>query len=110
MPYLALIVAQFLYTASDTWKKTVFGTHGFAAPSFFKPVFLAALVLAGVAFLFQMYALSRLDLSRTIIVMGMLAVLFSTAAGIIFFKEHFNAWNGLGVILAMLAIFLVHVK
>ena len=110
MSYLALIAAQLLYTLSDTWKKAIFGTEGFSAGTFIKPVFIGAMLLAGIGFVSQMYALSRMDLSRTIVVMGMLAVLFSTAAGIIFFKETINLWNVIGLVLALAAIVLVNIK
>jgi drug/metabolite transporter (DMT)-like permease len=110
LAYLSLILAQAFYTASDTWKKIVFGAHGFTPAAFVKPVFLAALVVAAVGFLFQMHALARLDLSRTIVTMGMLAIVFSTAAGAVFFKESLSAWNYLGLAFALAAVWLVNVK
>ena len=110
MSYLALIAAQLLYTLSDTWKKAIFSAQGFSASTMIKPMFIGAMILAGVGFVSQMYALSRMDLSRTIVAMGMLAVIFSTIAGVVFFKESINVWNGLGLVLALLAIFLVNIK
>jgi drug/metabolite transporter (DMT)-like permease len=110
MEYLSIVVAQLLYTASDTWKKFVFNDQGFSAATFAKPMFIAALLVAGVGFIFQMHALSRLDLSRTIIIMGMLAIIFSAAAGAIFFKEQFNYWNVAGVLFALAAIVLINIK
>ena len=110
MSYIALIAAQLLYTLSDTWKKAIFNTQGFSASTMIKPIFIGAMILAGVGFISQMYALSRMDLSRTIVVMGMLAVIFSTAAGVIFFKESINPWNVIGLVLALVAIVLVNIK
>jgi len=110
MEYLSIVLAQLLYTASDTWKKTVFNVDGFNVGTFAKPAFIAALLVAGVGFLLHMHALSKLDLSRTIIIMGMLAIIFSAAAGAIFFKEQFNYWNVAGIMFALTAIVLINIK
>jgi drug/metabolite transporter (DMT)-like permease len=66
--------------------------------------------VAGVGFLFQLHALAKIELSRTIIIMGMLAIIFSATAGVIFFKEHLNIWNVAGIVLALTAIVLVNIK
>jgi drug/metabolite transporter (DMT)-like permease len=110
MAILSVVIAQFLYSVSDTWKKVVFNDAGFSAKTLASPVFLATLVLALIGFLFQLYALSKLELSRTIIMLGMLAVVFSALAGVFYLKEHLNAWNWVGVGLALVAIVLVNVK
>jgi drug/metabolite transporter (DMT)-like permease len=110
MEYLSIVLAQLLYTTSDTWKKFVFNEQGFSAATFLRPAFILALVIAGIGFILQMHALSRIDLSRTIIMMGMLAVIFSAAAGAIFFREQFNYWNVAGIIFALAAIILINIK
>ncbi|MBU0625402.1 EamA family transporter [Patescibacteria group bacterium] len=110
MEYVSIILAQLLYTASDVWKKAIFNVHGFNAGVFIKPVFIFALLIAGAGFLFQMHALSRIDLSRTIIIMGMLAVIFSAGAGAIFFREQFNYWNLAGILFALIAIIFVNIR
>jgi drug/metabolite transporter (DMT)-like permease len=110
MAYLSVVVAQLLYTMSDTWKKAILNASGFSAATLVKPAFLLTLLVAGIGFLFQMHALSKIDLSRTIVFMGMLAVIFSSAAGIIFFKEQLNHWNVLGLGFAVAAIILVNIK
>ncbi len=110
MAVLSVIIAQFLYTVSDTWKKVVFNDAGFSVKTLTSPVFLATLAIAAVGFLFQMYALSRIELSRTIVLLGMFAVVFSALAGTLYLKEHLNAWNWAGVALALGAIALISVK
>ena len=110
MELLAVLAAQFLYTLSDTWKKVIFAERGFSVQTLTRPVFLATLVIALIGFLFQMYALSKIELSRTIVLMGTLAVVFSTVAGVLYLKEHLNAWNAVGIVLALAAIVLVNVK
>ena len=110
MAYLALVAAQLLYSASDLWKKIIFGARGFNWQTLVRPAFLLAMLVALVGFLFQMYALSKVDLSRMAVMIGMMAVIFSSAAGILFLKETFNVWNFLGIAAALAAIFLVNVK
>jgi drug/metabolite transporter (DMT)-like permease len=110
MAILSVVLAQLLYSISDTWKKVVFANAGFSVKTLTSPVFLATLAIAAAGFLFQMYALSKLELSRTIIMLGMLAVVFSAIAGVFYLKEHLNAWNWAGVGLALAAIVLVNVK
>jgi drug/metabolite transporter (DMT)-like permease len=110
MAILSVVIAQFLYTLSDTWKKVVFNNAGFSVKTLTSPVFLLTLVIAAVGFAFQMYALSKIELSRTIVMLGMLAVVFSAVAGVFYLKEHLNAWNWAGVALALVAIVLVNVK
>ena len=110
MEYLAVVAAQFLYTVSDTWKKVIFNDRGFSLKILVHPLFLATLAIALIGFLFQMYALSKIELSKTIVFMGMLAVVFSTVAGVLYLKEQLNTWNAIGVLLALVAIVLVNVK
>ncbi len=110
MEYLAVIAAQFLYTMSDTWKKVIFNDRGFSLKILIHPIFLVTMIIAFVGFLFQMYALSKIELSKTIVFMGMLAVVFSTVAGVFYLKEELNTWNMAGILLALIAIVLVNVK
>lgn len=110
MDIISVVVAQLLYTVSDTWKKVIFNAQGFSFTTLVKPAFLMAMALAFVGFLFQMYALSKIELSRTIVTLGMLAVIFSSAAGVLYLKEHLNAWNYAGIGLALAAIILVNLK
>ncbi len=110
MAYLSIVFAQLLYSLSDTLKKSLLNASGFSAQTLLKPAFLLAIAVGGIGFLFQMHALAKIDLSRTIVIMGMLAVIFSTAAGVIFFREQLNAWNVLGVGMAVAAIVLVNIR
>lgn len=110
MELIAVVIAQFLYTASDTWKKVIFNDQGFSVRTLLHPLFLFTLAIALVGFLFQMYALSKIELSRTIVLMGMLAVIFSTATGVLYLKEQINVWNVAGIVLALVAIVLINVR
>ncbi|KPJ85469.1 hypothetical protein AMJ57_02965 [Parcubacteria bacterium SG8_24] len=108
--FLSLVLAQALYTTADTWKKFIFAAKGFSVPAFVNWAFFATLVISLVGFFFQMYALSRIELSRTIISMGVMAVIFSAAAGALFLKEQLHWWNLLGVAFAVSAIILVNLR
>lgn len=110
MEYFAVVAAQLLYTMSDTWKKVIFNDKGFSLKILIHPIFLMTMAVALVGFLFQMYALSKIELSKTIVFMGMLAVVFSTVAGVLYLKEQLNTWNAIGIFLALVAIVLVNVK
>lgn len=110
MEYLAVVAAQFLYTVSDTWKKVIFNENGFSLKIFIHPAFLLTMLIALVGFVFQMYALSRIELSKTIVFMGTLSIVFSSAAGILYLKEQLNTWNMIGILLALTAIMLINVK
>ena len=110
MAFISVVIAQLLYTVSDTWKKVIFNAQGFSPATLLKPAFIAAMLVALVGFLLQMYALSKIELSRTIVTLGMLAVVFSSAAGVFYLKEHLNTLNYLGIGLALAAIVLVNLK
>jgi drug/metabolite transporter (DMT)-like permease len=110
MAYLAIVAAQLMYSISDTLKKWVLRDDGFSVQAMLKPLFLVALLIAFFGFLFQMYSLARIDLSRNIIILGMLAVVFSTIAGVVVFKDQLNGWNVAGIVLALVAIVLVNIK
>lgn len=107
---ISLVVAQALYTSSDTWKKIIFNDNPFSVQTLLSPPFLMTFAIALAGFMFQMYALSKVDLSRTIITMGILAVVFSAGAGVWYLKETMEWWNWAGVGLAMGAIVLVNIK
>jgi len=107
--FLALAGAQLLYTLGDLWKKSLFNVHGLW-PALTKPLFLLTLVVTLAGFGLQMYALSKVDLSRMAVIIGMMAVVFSSLAGVFILKESFNGWNWLGLGVAVLAIVLVHIR
>ena len=46
MAYISVIIAQILYTVSDTWKKVIFNAGGFSLTTLLKPAFIMALATA----------------------------------------------------------------
>ncbi len=110
LAFLGIFLAQAFYTVADVLQKLVLGGHGFSAKTLLSPRFLATFFVSGTGFVFQMYALSKLDLSKTITLLSTLGVVLAVAAGIIYFHDKLNAWNYLGVGFAVVAIVLVHMK
>ena len=110
MPVLAILIAQILYTIADVFQKKVLGTGGFNIRTLASPAFLVTFLISGSGFFFQMFALSKMDLSRTIILLGVFGVVMAAAAGILVFHDKFAWYNYLGVVLAVAAIVLVRIK
>lgn len=107
---LAIVVAQIFYTIAVVFQKKVLGGLGFSVETLLNPKFLLTLLIAGIGFVFQMYALSKTDLSRTIILLGVLGVVFAAIAGVLVFHDKLSIKNYIGVILAVIAIVLVKSK
>jgi drug/metabolite transporter (DMT)-like permease len=108
--YLSIFAAQLLYTLSDVWKKWLFNRYGFSFATFLMPAFIGAMLVALIGFAFQMHALSKLDLSRVIISLTILAMVGSAMAGAIVFKDQMHWWNYVGICLAVFAVVLVNWK
>lgn len=109
MPVLAILVAQIFYTCADVLQKKALGA-GFSVRTLLMPAFLATLLVSGTGFLFQMYALSKMELSRTIILLGVFGVVLAAAAGLIVFHDKLSLKNYIGIAFAIAAIILVRSK
>ena len=107
---LAIVIAQVFYIISDIYQKEILAAHGFNVRTLLSLAFIGTLVVAGVGFVFQMYALSKLDLSRTIILLSVLGVVMAAVAGVAVFHDKMTWYNQLGVALAVAAIVLVRLK
>lgn len=110
MQILLIFVAQLIYSTSDLFKKIVMNNVGFGLHLLTNWKFLAVSVFALLGFAVQMLALSRYDLSRTIILLGVFAVLLSTILGVLVLHERLSPINYLGLGFAVLAIILVQLK
>ncbi len=110
MGLLAILVAQIFYTVADVFQKKALGGLGFSFRTFINPAFAFTFLISGTGFIFQMYGLSKTDLSRAIILLSVCGVIFAAAAGLIIFHDKLTWWNWLGVSFAVAAIVLVNVK
>jgi len=108
--FITVFIAQVFYTVADVLQKKVLGGHGFSARTLLSPAFLVTLLVSGTGFLFQMHALSRLDLSKTVILLSVFGVILAAAAGVIVFHDKLHWYNQVGIVLAIAAIILVRMK
>ena len=106
-PFL-IIFAQFLFSASDFWKKLILRSHPMDWRLAVNPEFLAALILPLVPLLIYLYVLSRYDLSRSAATLGVSAVVFSAFFGIVALGERVSSINLVGFALAALAVVLIY--
>lgn len=107
---VAVFLAQFFYTVADTLQKFVLKGRGFSWQTLLSVKFLLTLVPAGVGFVLLMYGLSKMELSKTIILLGVFGVLLAAASGVVFFHDQLTWKNYLGMVFAVAAIVLVHWK
>jgi len=106
---LAIFVAQAFYTVADVLQKKALG-GGFSARTLLSVAFLSTLLVSGMGFFFQMFALSKLELSRTIILLGIFGVVLAAAAGVLVFHDKLSLKNYVGIAFAIAAIVLVRSK
>lgn len=107
---VAIFLAQVFYTAADTAQKFVLKGRGFSWQTLLSWKFLLTLVPAGLGFVLLMYGLSKLELSKTIILLGVFGVLLAAISGVYFFQDHLTWRNYLGMAFAVAAIILVSWK
>ncbi len=110
MGFLAILVAQTFYTVADVFQKKALGNLGYSFRTFINPAFAFTFLISATGFVFQMYGLSKIELSRAIILLSVCGVIFAAIAGIIVFHDKLMWWNWLGIGCAIAAIVLVNVK
>jgi multidrug transporter EmrE-like cation transporter len=110
MYVLVVLVAQVFYTLADILQKKVLGGQGFSVHTLLSVGFLATLLVSGTGFVFQMLALSKMELSRTIILLGVFGAVMAAAAGMLVFHDKLSIKNWIGVAFAIIAIVLVRSK
>lgn len=106
-PVLAVFLSQVFFTAADSLQKHILKGEGFSAATLLDWKFLLTLPVAGVGFVFLMYGLSQMDVSKTIILLSVFGVLLAAAAGVLFFQDRITWYNMVGIGLAVVAIVLV---
>ena len=110
MNIILIFITQLIYSLSDLGKKLIFQktTCSWALLTNWK--FLLVTAFAGLGLLIQLYVLKHYDLSRTIILLGTFAVVFSAIFGAVFLHEKLSPLNIVGIVFAIAAIILVQVK
>ncbi len=107
---VAIFLAQVFYTGADTLQKFVLKGRGFSWQTLLSVKFLLTLIPAGIGFVFLMYGLSKMDISKTIILLGVFGVVLAALSGLYFFGDRLNWWNWVGIGLAIASIILVNWK
>lgn len=105
----AVFIAQVFYTIADVFQKKALGV-GFSVRTLLSPPFLVTLLISGTGFVFQMYALSKMELSKTIILLGVFGVVLAAIAGVAIFHDKLSVKNYVGIAFAIAAIILVRSK
>jgi drug/metabolite transporter (DMT)-like permease len=105
-----LLLAQSVYSLSDLGKKIVLQMVGFGWQLVSNIPFLAISAAAIFGFALQMFVLSRYELSKTTITLGVLAVLISALLGALVLHERLSGLNLLGIGFAIAAIVLLQLR
>lgn len=109
MHALLMLAAQAFYSLSDLLKKIVLRDLSFPA-ALANPKFLGVSAIALVGMLIQMYVLSRYELGRTTIYLGVFALIVTPLLGVLVLQEKLSPVNWVGVGLAIVAVVLVNLK
>jgi drug/metabolite transporter (DMT)-like permease len=105
-----IVMVQAAYSIGDTIRKFILHGRPFDLGLLKSAPFVLTFVLSGAAFVLQLYVLKHYDLSRTIVVLGCAAVVFSAILGAVFFKERMNVYDIFGIGFAILAVIFIHLE
>jgi drug/metabolite transporter (DMT)-like permease len=107
---LLIFLAQLIYSSADVGLRITALKYGYGWHLLTKPDFLAILVIPGLGLALQIFVLSRYEVSKTITLLGIFAVVITPLLGVYFLKEKFSVVNWVGVGFAIVAILLVSAK
>lgn len=107
---LLIFLAQLIYSTADLGQRVTALKYGYGWHLLTKPLFLLILVIPGIGLALQIFVLSRYEVSRTITLLGIFAVIITPLLGVFLLKEKFSAVNWMGVAFAVIAIVLVSSK
>ncbi len=107
---LLIFLAQLIYSAADVGQRLTAVKYGYGWHLLTKPAFLAILAIPGFGLAIQIFVLSRYEVSKTITLLGIFAVIITPLLGVYLLKEKFSVTNWVGVGFAVFAILLVSAK
>ncbi len=110
MNVLLLFLVQATYSLSDLGKKIYVEEIGWNWSLLKSVPFLGVMIVPFVALALQVYVLSRYPLSKTMITLGVLNIVFATGLGVMVLKEKLTTLNYVGVVCAVLAVILLNIK
>lgn len=116
--YVAMAVfAAMLFVIGDSiWKYRFHGQSGigfldlvrfWSLPTKILAAMIISFALGGVAKLITLYPLKEAELSAFLPLVIIFTVLFATLSGVFVFREPFTAKKGLGILIAVFAIYLL---
>ena len=104
---LLIFLAQLIYSSADLGQRVLSLKYGYGWHLLKHPEFLLILAIPGAGLLLQIFVLSRYEVSKTITLLGIFAVVITPLLGVFILKEKFSLTNWSGVALAVVAIVLV---
>ena len=110
MNVLLLFLVQATYSLSDLGKKVYVEKIGWNWSLLKSVPFVVVMVVPFIALALQVYVLSRYELSKTMITLGVLNIVFATGLGVYVLKEKLSMLNYVGVVCALLAVVLLNIK
>ncbi len=106
-PILIIIISQALFSASDVMGRIFMPKYGFNFSAFLTWWFLIYFVIRIFATIGQLYVLANVELGKTIAIFGAVAIIIANVLGILLLKEVLSPWAYVGVVLAILAFFVL---
>lgn len=110
MNIILLFITQTIYSLSDLAKKVYGSQTGFSWAMLQNIPFLLALIIPALGLGIQIYVLTKYELSKTMITLGVLNVLFASILGVVFLKEKLTSLNMVGIVCAVIAVALLNIK
>ncbi|MAG11535.1 MAG: hypothetical protein CMI52_01875 [Parcubacteria group bacterium] len=110
MNVLLLFIVQATYSLSDLGKKVYVEKIGWDWALLKSLPFIVIMAVPFFALALQVYVLSRYELSKTMITLGVLNIAFATGLGVMVLKEKLTTLNYVGVVCAVLAVVLLNIK
>ena len=110
MNVVLLFIVQATYSLSDLGKKMYVEKIGWDWALLKSLPFIIVMVVPFIALALQVYVLSRYELSKTMIMLGVLNIVFATGLGVMVLKEKLTTLNYIGIVCAVLAVILLNIK